>query len=137
MYTKAKSIEDLISKSPYQEVMEKVDEMVSSNTNLERHYFDNGKTFSAISYGRIGDLGRKNYAYADAGVININTQKNFVGLYIWVNGGDGKIIEKYADQLPKSAMGKGCINIKNIEFLNKYEDIIKQVILDVDKITIH
>lgn len=124
MYTKASSIDDLISKSPFSEVMKKIDELVASNTKLERHYFDNGRTFSSIAYGRIGNLGKKNYDYADAGMINITSQKNFVGLYIW----SGDVIEKYADEFPKSTISKGCINIKDMSFLDKYSDVLKKII---------
>lgn len=131
MYTKASSIEDLIAKSNFSEVMEKTRELVLGHTNLLEHYFDNGRTFSSIAYGKLGNLGRENYDYAEAGVINISPQKNYVGLYIWNNGGDGQLIAKYAEYFPKSAYNKGCIYIKNLAFIDKYGEPLGKLIAEV------
>lgn len=130
MYTPATSCEDLLEKSPHAETLQALDQLVTQTTTMKRHYYDNGQTFSAIAFGELGDLGRKKYAYAKAGIINLNSQKNYVGLYIWA-GGDGKgIIQKHSDVLPKSAFAKGCLHIRNQQFLTKYETVIKQIILE-------
>lgn len=131
MYTKANSIDDLIAKSNFPEVMQKTRELVLANTALPEHYFDNGKTFSSIAYRKLGNLGRDSYDYAEAGIINLAPQKNYVGLYIWNNGGDGQLIAKYAEHFPKSAYNKGCIYIKNLAFLEKYGKFLGQLISEV------
>lgn len=131
MYTKADSIDNLIAKSNFPEVMTKARELVLAHTTLPEHYFDNGRTFSAIAYGKLGDLGRSNNDYADAGLINLAPQKNYVGLYIWVEGGNGALIAKYAEQFPKSAYNKGCIYLKNLAFIEKYAEPLGQLIAEV------
>lgn len=132
MYTKASSIYDLIAKSNFPDVFEKTRELVQKHTDLPEHYFDNGRTFSSIAYGKLGNLDRDNYDYADAGIINISPQKNYIGLYIWGGGGDGKLIEKYADQFPKSSYNKGCIYIKNLAFLEKYGEALGKLVSEVE-----
>lgn len=128
MYTPAKTINDLIKNSPHSELLKEVDELVSSKVDLERHLFDNGRTFSSIAFGRLGDTYQQNLDYADAGVINIASQKNYVALYIWSGGGGNGILDSHDDKLPKSSHNKGCLYIKSSEFLEEYRDVIVDIL---------
>jgi hypothetical protein len=131
MYIPAKNEEDLIKKAPHGELLQKVDSLVNKTIKEKRHFFDNGRTFSAIAYGRIGELTSPDYQ--DAGVINVTDQKNYVALYVWTGGDGAGIIEKYADVLPKSARAKGCLYIKNDAFLEKHQETIEKILIDAVK----
>ena len=126
MYTPAKTINDLIKNSPHSELLKEVDEFVTSKIDLDRHLFDNGKTFSSIAFGRLGEETNKDYA--DAGIINIASQKNYVALYIWSGGGGNGILDSHDDVLPKTSHNKGCLYIKNSEFLEEYQDVISDIL---------
>lgn len=130
MYTPAKTINDLIKNSPHSDLLKEVDEFVSSHVDLERHLFDNGRTFSSIAFGKLGEDYQQSLDYADAGIINIASQKNYVALYIWSNGGGNGILDKYDEDLPKNSHNKGCLYIKNSKFLEDYRDTIVDILKD-------
>lgn len=126
MYNAAENIEAYIAQAPDSRLLRQVLCMVQNVYPKEKfRYFDNGKTFASISLG-------KNFfpspGYEEAGAINITSQKNYVAIYFY---SDNPI---WQTRLPKSAVGKGCLRIKNQIFLEKYEkevlEILKNIKLD-------
>jgi len=125
MYTEATSIDDLIGKAFDSELMQEVVELACQALSSKGRLFDNGRTFSAVAYGQ-NPL--PSPGYEDAGLINITAQKNYLALYIYdfSNGNDSW--GRYADLFPKTALGKGCLRIRNLDFLNKYREEIARIL---------
>ncbi|WP_341783984.1 hypothetical protein V4331_06980 [Lactococcus formosensis subsp. formosensis] len=80
-------------------------------------YFDNGRTFSALA---LGANPHPSPGYEEAGMLNISAQKNYVALYFY--GSNVAMQERF----PKSAIGRGCLRIKNQKFFAKYEEDIRE-----------
>lgn len=132
MYTPAKTIDEFENNVPDGKLLINVTKLVEKTIKVKGRLFDNGRTFSSIAFGKLGNP-EKFKDYADAGIINITGQKNYVGLYIWTGGDGSGIVERLGGTLPKSSIGKGCVFIKNQEFLDKNKTIIEEIVKEAFK----
>ncbi|WP_213497269.1 hypothetical protein [Lactococcus formosensis] len=129
MYINVNNIDEYIEQSYDPNLLVEIVKLISERfPNEKPRYFDNGKTFSAIVFGKnpVPTQG-----YEEAGIINIASQKNNISIYFY-SFFDGKnLFDKYAALFPKSAVGKGCLRIKNKKFLEKYEEAITQFVEEI------
>lgn len=130
MYINVNNIDEYIEQSYDPELLVEIVQLVSSLFPSETpRYFDNGKTFSAIVFGQnpVPTEG-----YEDAGIINIASQKNNISIYFYSFLNGQNAFDKYIALFPKSSVGKGCLRIKNKNFLEKYKDVITQFINELN-----
>ncbi|PCS01640.1 hypothetical protein RU85_GL000480 [Lactococcus garvieae] len=118
MYISAEEIEDYIAQSPDPQLLRQVTQLVGTVFPEEDlRYFDNGRTFSALA---VGSNPHPSPGYEEAGMLNISAQKNYVALYFY--GSNVALQERF----PKSAIGRGCLRIKNQKFFAKYAEDIRE-----------
>lgn len=91
-------------------------------------YFDNGNTYSGISFGKNPNPIK---GYEEAGLINVASQKNNISIYFDARLSSGNSLNKYISQFPKNAIGKGCLRIRNKAFLEKNISIIKKFLKEI------
>lgn len=129
MYINVNNIDEYIEQSYNPNLLVEIVKLISERFPDEKpRYFDNGKSFSAIVFGKnpVPTEG-----YKEAGTINIASQKNNISIYFY-NFFDGEnLFDKYATLFPKSAVDKGCLRIKNKKFLEKYEEAITQFVEEI------
>lgn len=129
MYVNVNNMEEYIEQAYDPKLLVEVVKLISRCfPNEAPRYFDNGKTFSAIVFGKnpVPTEG-----YEEAGVINIAAQKNNISLYFYKFIGDENVFDKCALLFPKSTAGKGCLRIKSKNFFERYEDLIIQILEEI------
>lgn len=120
MYISADEIENYITQSPDPRLLREVIQLVRTMFPEEDlRYFDNGRTFSAIA---LGMNPHPSPGYEEAGMLNVSAQKNYVALYFY------GINSNWQGPFPKSAVGRGCLRIKNQKFFVKYEEDIREIL---------
>ncbi|MFW8577089.1 DUF1801 domain-containing protein [Enterococcus entomosocium] len=131
MYLHADNIDEYIELSYDSELLRKVIQIISSCFPKESpRYFDNGRTFSGIAFGK-NPIPTADYE--EAGLINIASQKSNISIYFYqfVNGEN--VFDDYVSRFPKSSVGKGCLRIKNVDFLEKHNEALASAIQSLDK----
>ena len=125
MYTSAATVDELIRLAFDPGLMQDVVDLAGQALACEGRLFDNGRTFSAVAYG---ENPLPSPGYENAGLVNITAQKNYIALYIYDFSSGNDCMAQYADVIPKTARGKGCIRIRNADFLGKYREAIAAIL---------
>lgn len=124
MYINVRHMDEYIEQSYDPELLVAIVHLVAQYYPGEKpRYFDNGKTFSAIAFG---ENPVPTPGYEDAGEINIASQKHTISIYFYGFSETKNTFEASMSRFPKSAVGKGCLRIKNKTFLEKYKTALLQ-----------
>lgn len=130
MYINADNIEEYIEQAHDPKLLVTIVQAISARfPNEKPRYFDNGKTFSGVAFGKNP---QPTNGYEEAGSVNISVQKNYIALYFYSFFNETRTLSSYTKSLPQSSVGKGCLKIKNIAFLEKHEQTWNQIIQDLD-----
>lgn len=129
MYNNVNNIDEYIEQAYDPLLLVEIVKLVSRYFPDETpRYFDNGKTFSAIVFGKnpISTQG-----YEEAGLINIAAQKNNISIYFHYFTEGENVFDKYISLFPKRVAGKGCLRVTSKNFFVRYKDLIAQIMEEV------
>lgn len=132
MYINATNIDEYIEQSYNSPLLVEIIKLVSQYFPEESpRFFDNGKSFSAIVFGRhpISTQG-----YEETGLINISIQKYSISIYFYNFTEDGNVFDKYTPLFPKRAAGRGCLRVTSENFIERYKDLVSQIMEEVVRI---
>lgn len=112
---KAKSIEEYFALLPPEkrEVMDFLDQFIRKTVPSLKPLF----AYNMPGYGTFKYKSAKK-ELLDWPIIALANQKNYISIYVCAIDGNEYIAEKYKNELGKVDVGKSCIRIKKLQYLN-------------------
>lgn len=127
MKIEANSIEELFSKSIHKDLLEELDKFITSEfPTLPRALFTSD-SINLVSYGVVSykDSHKREVKWP---LVGLAPQKNNVSIYFSGEKNGSYVLDSYREFFPKSALGKGCLRIRNSKGINY--DILRNIIND-------
>jgi hypothetical protein len=127
--TSAKTPEEYINliEEPRKSEIKKLHDFILKTTPKQKPFIIAGM----IGYG-LFHYKSKSGREGDWALIGLAVRKNYISLYICAADGKQYVAEKYVKDLPKTNIGRSCINIKKIEDVNF--DVLKKILLEAEKL---
>lgn len=125
MHIPANSIEELITKSEHQELLQLLDQWLQTTFPQLNRRLVQTPTITFIAYG---DLANAHPDDPFSSLVALAPQKNNISFYITGEKNGESILANYATCFPKSAIGKTCLRLRNTKKLDW--TVLKNIVND-------